>query len=398
MSLLGEVRATPAPVLTSSSTAVGSPTMRSAWQRARFPLGLLLLVVLSALVVVATLGRGGQAALDPDAYVPQGSHALAQLLRDNGTRVTRVDNVPDAVRGAGPGTTVFAPTLFSLSHTELGLLANLPGELVVVSPTADELEALAVAVRVTGGVAVQKRSPACDLPAATKAGTVQLGGVTYQATGAAASIDCYDTGGSPTLVRLPGQRVTVLGSGSLFTNDKLGNQGNASLALGLVGSGAEVRWLVPSTNRQLLGAQRTRSLNSFVPDSLTFSLLQLGVAVLVLALWRARRLGRVVPEPLPIVVRAAEAVEGRSRLYRASRSSGSAGEQLRAGTRNTLGRWLGLSLDTSRESLVSNSAARTGRDPAALDALLYGAPPADDAALVRLADDLDNLTREVAGS
>ena len=119
--------------------------------------------------------------------------------------------------------------------------------------------------------------------------------------------------------------------------------------------------------------------------------LQLALAVLVLALWRARRLGRVVPEPLPVVVRAAEAVEGRGRLYRAAGARDTAAEALRAGARARLAARLGLPRDAGREGLVLALAARTGRPPQELDALLYGPAPHDDAALVRLADALDGL-------
>ena len=125
------------------------------------------------------------------------------------------------------------------------------------------------------------------------------------------------------------------------------------------------------------------------------------MAVAILALWRARRLGPVVTEPLPVVVRASEAVEGRSRLYRAARARGTAAEALRAGTRDRVVRRLGLATDSGRAAVVDAVTARTGRDPAELDALLYGAAPGDDAALVRLAGDLSaleqSLTREVAG-
>jgi hypothetical protein len=110
----------------------------------------------------------------------------------------------------------------------------------------------------------------------------------------------------------------------------------------------------------------------------------------------------VVAEPLPVVVRAAEAVEGRSRLYRAARARGTAADALRAGTRDRVVRRLGLSVDTGRAGVVDAVSWRTGRDPAEVDALLYGAAPGEDAALVRLADDLSalehTLTREVAGS
>ena len=46
-------------------------------------------------------------------------------------------------------------------------------------------------------------------------------------------------------------------------------------------------------------------------------------------------------------------------------------------------------------SLASPVAARAGRSGPDVAALRYGAAPADDGALVRLADDLDALEREV---
>ena len=377
-----------------------SPNLRTTWRGARFPVGVLLLVALTAAIVVATTGRGSQGTLDPDAFVPQGARALAQVLRAGGVQVIRVDNVPAAVRGAGPGVVIFAPLLTDLTPEELGLLAHLPAELVVVAPTGPDLELLGISARLVSSTDVAQRRPACALPAANRAGSAVVGGLTYQATGTSTTtaFGCYASGGSAALLRLPDQRVTVLGSGTLFSNEELDQQGNAALALGLVGAQQEVRWLVPAVDRPRLGAARTRTLHSFVPTSLAFVVLQLGVVVIVLALWRARRLGRVVPELLPVVVRAAEAVEGRSRLYQAARASGAAAEQLRAGARHQLGRWLGAAGETRREVLVAQTAARTGRTPGAVDTLLYGAPPADGAALVQLAGDLDDLTREVADS
>jgi hypothetical protein len=60
-----------------------------------------------------------------------------------------------------------------------------------------------------------------------------------------------------------------------------------------------------------------------------------------------------------------------------------------------------VAVGAERSAVVQVVAERTGSDPAAVDALLYGGPPADDAALVRLASDLrtleTTLTSEVAG-
>jgi hypothetical protein len=190
--------------------------------------------------------------------------------------------------------------------------------------------------------------------------------------------------------------VTLLGAADLFTNDRLARRGNAALALGLLGTGADVQWLLPRPGAR--SVETGKSLNDLVPWWLKLAVVQLFVALGVLALWRARSLGPVVTEPLPVVVRAAESVEGRSRLYRAAKSRATAAEALRAGARDRLARRLGLGPETSRPGMVTAVVARTGGDPVALDALLYGAAPADDDALVVLADDLDILILEVAGS
>jgi hypothetical protein len=120
------------------------------------------------------------------------------------------------------------------------------------------------------------------------------------------------------------------------------------------------------------------SLFGLIADEVTAAALWLFVVAGVLALWRARRLGRVVEEPLPVVVRAAEAVEGRARLYRAAGARGTAAESLRAATRDRVVRRVGLPPGADRPAVVELLAERTGSEPTVLDALLYGDAPADD--------------------
>jgi hypothetical protein len=322
---------------------------------------------------------------------------VVALLRDGGVPVRRVETV-DAVR-PGPDTTVLVPVPQLLAPHELGRLASMPGRLVVIGAEGMELSAMGAAAVAGPPVDVEGRRAACDLPAAVRAGEVDLGGTTYRPTGAADAVGCYASSGRATLLQLPDQQLTLLGAGDLLMNDRLDRRGNAALALGLLGAGSDVQWLLPRPGGQ--DVEGGGSLTDLIPRGLTLAVVQLLVAAGVLALWRARRLGPVVAEPLPVVVRAAEAVEGRSRLYRAARARGTAAEALRAGTRDRVVRRLGLAVDSGRAAVVEAAGRRTGRDPAAVDALLYGAAPGDDAALVRLADDLSalehTLTREVAG-
>ena len=122
------------------------------------------------------------------------------------------------------------------------------------------------------------------------------------------------------------------------------------------------------------------------------------IAVGLLMLWRARRLGRVVPEPLPVVVRASETVEGQGRLYRAARARRRAATALRAAALSRMAPRLGIRRDDGTAAMVDAVVTRTRRSPTDVTALLYGAEPEDDQALVTLADQLDALEAEVRRS
>ncbi len=371
------------------TTATG-PTLSSTVRSARGPV-LVGVLLLGGLLLLALLTRSGPAGrLDPGSYTPDGSRALATLLEDRGVDVRRVDDVGDAVGGTSR-TTLLVPDPALLTAGELARLTARPGELVVLEAGPDDVEALALAVEVGEPVAVEDRRPACDLRAAAVAGDVDTGGYTYRAR-SGDSVGCYASRGRPTLLRLPSARTTLVGSADAFTNDRLADRGSAALALALLGTGDEVRWLVPAPGRAVPDGGRT-PLSELLPDWVRPGVLQLLVATAALMLWRARQLGRVVPEPLPVVVRSAEAVEGRARLYRASGSRDRAAAALRAAARERLVRRLGLPVGAGEQALVAAVSARTGQDD--VGALLAGPPPADDAALVRLADGLDALESRV---
>jgi hypothetical protein len=188
--------------------------------------------------------------------------------------------------------------------------------------------------------------------------------------------------------------VTLLGTGEPLTNARLDDEANAALGMRLLGQHERLVWFVPSpADPALRDGQRT--LTELVPDGVRFGMVQLVIAVALVALWRARRLGPVVTEPLPVVVRAAETVEGRARLYRRAGAADHAGEALRQATRDRLVRRLGLPRDAAPPDVVATVATRTGRRETETHALLYGPPSTGEADLVRLADALDSLEKDL---
>jgi len=355
--------------------------------------------------VIAVLRPGARITgyADPAGTDAAGAHALADILSRHGTKVSRVTS-PAAARtaaaGAGPGGVTLVVTSPQLLTTaQLAGLARVPGDRVLVGPDRAALAALAPAVRLRGTAPVRALRPGCGLAAARLAGSAGLGGLRLGLrphSGAAAL--CYRTGGSASLVRYTaaGRVITVLGTGNPLTNGSLARLGNAALALNLLGARPRVVWLVPGPG--LPGgapAGGRKSLNQLLPLPVYLVAIQLGLAAVLAALWRARRLGPLVPEPLPVVVRASETVEGHARLYQSRRARGRAAAALRAAMLARTGPALGLAPDAGPGQVVQAVSARSGSDPERIGAMLFGPAPGDDAALVALADDLDALEREV---
>ena len=193
-----------------------------------------------------------------------------------------------------------------------------------------------------------------------------------------------------------GRTVTVVGTADFMTNAGLLKQGNAALAMNLAGAQPRVIWYAPQrTEGESSGGA---SLFDLIPDHVTWIVWQLCLTVLLLALWKGRRIGPLVAEQLPVVVRASETVEGRGRLYRSRRASDRAADALRTATLQRLLPRLGLGPNADPAAVVQTVAQRSRQDPEAVRHTLFGPPPATDTDLVNLAHALDNIERQVAQS
>jgi hypothetical protein len=358
-----------------------SPDARRIWRAVRGPAAIALLIVGVSIVLVLARGGGDGAALDPGDAGPSGSRALAHLLTAQGVHINVVHTAADAERAAH-GATVFVTRPELVLPQRLRVLADRAGDLVLVGAQQDTVDAVAPGTRAAGTTDVAEREPGCALDDAASAAT--MGGVRYRST----ETTCYDG----TLVHT--DRVTLFGAGTPMTNDRLDEQGNAALTMRLLGRHARLVWFLPSTSDPALRPSE-RPLTELLPAGARFGVLQLAIAVVLLALWRARRLGPVVTEPLPVVVRAAETVEGRARLYRRAGAADHAGEALRQAARARIATRLGLPTTTRPHDLVAEVARRTARQDMDVTTLLYGPPAAGDTALVQLADALDALENEV---
>jgi len=353
------------------------------------------LIVLAAIVVLIATTARTSGPFSPDSTEPEGARALATLLGNHGVKVTGTDVLDDAVQ-PGSGKTLLIGPEGQLDRDDWQRIAEAGwSHLVLIRPGTRALEILAPGVEDNGQIlASDSRQPNCDLPAAVKAGPVTVGGSTYSAPDGAQA--CYGDGINNTVIRVEsdGRIVDVVGTTRSFTNEQLADDGNAALALNLIGTDRELTWYLPQWESSGFGDHDEDS-PPLVPPDIRYIGWALAFAVLVVALWRGRRLGPVVAERLPVIVHAAETTEGRARLYRRSRARDRAAAALRESALGKLHKAHGIPRRADPSAVVATVAARTGRDPAMLYELLYGLPPLSDAALMSLSHELDVLTQEV---
>ncbi len=370
------------------------PTGADQWRRWRRPLAVVVLLLLTAVILGIVQSRASRGFLDPEGVDNPGARALARLLDDQGVDVRPVRTNADAVATAGPDDTVLVTVPDLLTTGQIDRLVDTGARLVLV---AAELRAADYAPGLSAVLVDEPASvePECDLPVAERAGSARLGGLGYDGSvSRSAGAACYPVDGEPALAVTAtesGSRVVLLGTADPLTNEHLDDDGNAALALGLLGETERLVWYRPIPEQ---GAETPAAFTDQLPGWVRAGAWQLAIAALLAALWRARRLGRLVPEPLPVVVRASETTEGRARLYRRGRSREHAAGLLRAAAIRRLAASTQLSSEAGPgavDALVTTLATRTGRPAAEIAALLTGPPPADDTGLVRLADDLDAL-------
>ncbi|MFE3887733.1 DUF4350 domain-containing protein [Streptomyces lydicus] len=395
--------------MTTTATDAPAPTppARSLWTRFRGPLLALLLLVVSGVVLGALQSGEQYGRLDPRSADRTGSRALSQLLASHGVTTQVVTSSEEAAAAAGPGTTLLVTDPDLLTQDQLtGLhtaIAHIPGRTVLLAPRTAPLETFAPGVRMEPPAPTSVRRPACSLPDARRAGSALLGGLRY-ATAADGADRCYPGAGAPTLLRLPapdnGRDTVLLGSADLLYNRHLAEHGNASLALQLLGTHQHLVWFLPSVSDPSSAQDDQRGFLDLIPSGWRWALLQLAFAAVLAALWRARRLGPLVAERLPVTVPAAETTEGHARLYEQANARDRAADVLRSATRTRLAPLIGVSsarahtADVLLPALHTHMTSAPGTE-AGLHALLFGPAPADDRALVHLADQLDALESSI---
>ncbi|MFT4200339.1 DUF4350 domain-containing protein [Gordonia sp. (in: high G+C Gram-positive bacteria)] len=386
--------------------------------------GLVLLVIgLVVALAIAVIVGGGKVGPqdknfrpgDPANYGVDGGAALAETLKTHGVKVTvaRTQRQVRDFSDASSNTVVVVSGAGEASKaTSRILLAKSRGakRIVLLGPTNTMLPAWGVDADVSNIYATTAGPAGCNVAGIHPEDSAGYTDYAIRVLNAGA-VGCFRTAGSsPGVPGSPSAVVVLPATGSRpeivimpqlwFTNNEILNADHAGIGVRVLGAGSAVNWFAPDQNDKNNDddAPKPKADPKLKPDvpPWVWPMIWLGFFVMVaVGIWRGRRFGQLVAEPLPAVVKAAETTEARGRLYQSSGDAARAAAQLREHALRTIPRRLGVSRHAPIDDIVAAVSRATGRAPGEIHALLVGPLPTGDAGLVQFAANLSTLEEEV---
>jgi hypothetical protein len=355
------------------------------------------LLVGFAVVVVALLGgRGhhGGAPLDPRSTEPAGAKAVVLLARQLGARTTITSEAP------GPGTTtalVLRDQLAGSQRAGVERWVAAGGTLVVADPLssfAPSLERRPRSLFDPSSEGASPSRPRCSLPLLARVGRIESpDALPFRPP--PGSVGCFPRGRGFVLVARPVGDGTVIaiGGAGLFANANLDEADNSVLAASVLGArpGAAITVLVPG---RLGGGDK--KLLDLVSARVKDGLWQLVIAFGVVVLWRSRRLGPPVLEPLPVDIPGSELVVAVGHLLEEAKRRDQAAAMLRSHLRRAVADRLGLAADAPVEAMAAAVGSRTAVPAERAEAVLRPDPVPTDADLVALSRAVERIRKEIS--
>jgi len=356
-----------------------------------FWVGLFGALILAAVVAGRPSGEG--TFLDPNNPKPAGAKGLRLLMEELGAEVDTTDDVP-----AGDQADVVLVLADVLDEAQVSQLARWTedgGTLVMAAPVAGLAPPVSADVSLFPGVGTTLPPDTCTATALQDVGDIEVpGGLVYEVP--PGSAQCYGDGANAfvvvTAVGDQGGAAVSLGGAGLWTNAELGNEHNAALAGALLvpEPGTRVVILEPPS-----AGQGDGDIWDVVGLGVPRALIQLAVAFVLFAWWRARRLGNPVVEPQPVPLEGSELVSAVGQLLQQNRTPQAAADLLRRDLRRTLAERIGVPPDAAPEVVASLVAQRTGLDPTEVAVALTPTPVTTEAALVDVAQQTEKIRAEV---
>jgi hypothetical protein len=386
----------------------------------RWPLVILGGITIVAVLVALAAPSRSDIRFAPNNPDPEGGMAVAEVLGNLGVDVTFTQSITEAESLAHDGATLLIANDPYLEGQAYGNVLQRYRNVVLASPQWDLVDLVALQseqpLTMAGTVGSGENAAECSLSSASTAGTITSFGGGFELYEEydydafendpdyvpadpyedlpEGSAFCFPDGWGYHLVQLPlgnDRQITLFDDSAAWSNARITAEGNAALALHLLGHSDSLVWLLPLEDAPTYTGTDSPTL----PPGFELAAFVALVVAVFLALWQGRRFGPVITENLPVVVKASETSLGRARLYRSVGARGRAAAALRAGTATRLAARLGISSSSHSEPLIAAIAHASRTPESEIRELLFGAAPMNDLELTALAGRLTALESEI---
>lgn len=353
---------------------------------------ILIVIVVSIVVVAMLTPRADDTQLSPNSNRASGTGALAAILEAEGISVSLTHSMTDFREAARPDVTLVLPAR-QARFVQADVIADLKDSGARIVILGEENAQGSLDDWGLAGYLVQsdegRPRAMCDNPDAVASAGIGPISQVYISPDAG----CFPHSDGYAWVQSDARNVELISDASSLTNAELANPGNAAFAMRRLGAADAVVWLDLEATESV---SPTDPGTTSVPRPTWYAAagLALALAFAWFAIYRGRRFGKLVAEPLPVVVPAHESDLGRARLYQRGRSHGHAAQALRAGAIDRLIGRGALRASANRSQIVAALSSVTGRPPGEVDELFYTRPITSDTDLMNLATDLDAILKE----
>ena len=348
-------------------------------------------------LVLVALAAGGPTApkspLDPASTSPSGTKALTLLLGEAGASVDIRSSAPDASTSVA---VLLSDTTSPAMTDDLTRWVEQGGTLVVTDPRSSFSPGVSGSSDLLGLITVSLPRGNCQIRALANIDRVAPMGSGARFEVPERAVGCFsdDTGASFAVDQPTGRgHVVALGSPGVWVNQALGQYDNAVLAVDLMaprpGTRVAVLWGMSGG-----GGQHT-SASDLISIGVRLAFLQIVVAFLIYAWWRARRLGPPVLEPQLVQIGGSELVAAVGNLLQQTHDPDRAARLLRADLRRRLAERMGLAPDAPAAVIAQVTAARSDVDIDRVARAVSDTPIRTEDELLDLARDIDIIRTEV---
>jgi hypothetical protein len=381
----------PAGVGAAAAARVLAPVVPTLGQRLRsaWPWFAILAALLAAGAIAGAPQPEGPP-LDPSSTGPAGTKGLVDTLRQLGVQVDVQSDPP------GPSATTALLMVDRLDDAARNQVVDwvAAGGTLVVTDVGSPLNPARPSASAALAFLDPELHKRCSVPALHRVERIDAPDAILQEVPEGAT-GCFTIGGQSWLVIAPHGEGTIvsLGGAGALVNGRLGEADNALLAADLLAPTPSDHVVVlqpPSLGEGDVG------LVDLVAPRVKLALVQLAIAFAVLALWRARRLGRPVLEPQPVQLPASDLVAAVGDLMQRAKGRDQAATVLREDLRRGLAERLGLP-PTTPPDVVADAVAATspsGRKAEDVLATLTGPTPVGEDGLVLLAQLVESIRRD----